>query len=221
MGNGSVAAPVGPAYDTWGAIVEKVTDHWKLLGLVVLASESLLVYWFSIAQDPLERVLAGFVFMATMAGLLFVVGSILKARPTPVGASKADPEQWNRGAEGSGADASSDVDWNRSGDLFWLGNDLMWATDVLLRGGKAKDIQLSLKQAVHHARQLGFENSEVDYLSGEASQAVERPESYWTRKSRDQLAQCTRRLANRIGDTAAFVQGNSFRGWADGADPHA
>jgi hypothetical protein len=37
-----------------------------------------------------------------------------------------------------------------TGNLYWLGHDLMWTADMLLRGGPAEQVLIGLDQALHH-----------------------------------------------------------------------
>lgn len=113
------------------------------------------------------------------------------------------------------------ADWGKSGDLFWLGNDLMWATDVLLRGGSAKEIALSLVQSCHHGRQLGFIDDQVGQaLSAAATEAAASSDKDWTAERRGAKARRIRDIANLIGGMAAASQPH-FEAWAPGVDPQS
>ena len=41
------------------------------------------------------------------------------------------------------------IRWENSGNLFWLGRDLMWTMDMLLRGAPAEQIRFGLGQSLH------------------------------------------------------------------------
>ena len=122
---------------------------------------------------------------------------------------------------GGQSSAGTGTDWAKPGDLFWLGNDLMWATDVLLRGGASKEIALSLVQSCHHARQLGFVDDEVGHaLAASAAEAAASSDEHWTLERRNEKARRIRDIANLIGGMAAAGQPH-FEPWAPGIDPDA
>ena len=50
-----------------------------------------------------------------------------------------------------------------SGNLFWLGHDLMWSADVLLRKGPSEQVLIGLDQARHHLIQLGLGDTPFEH----------------------------------------------------------
>jgi hypothetical protein len=50
----------------------------------------------------------------------------------------------------------STVHWEKSASLFWLGNDLEWTSQTVLRGAPKERILHGLKQCEHHSSELGF-----------------------------------------------------------------
>jgi hypothetical protein len=50
---------------------------------------------------------------------------------------------------------------NATGNLFWLGHDLMWTADVLLRGGTPEDARVGFDQALHHLGEVGLGDGPV------------------------------------------------------------
>ena len=45
---------------------------------------------------------------------------------------------------------------DKAGNLFWLGHDLMWTVDVIVRGAPKERIMHGLTQSLHHLRSLGI-----------------------------------------------------------------
>jgi hypothetical protein len=63
--------------------------------------------------------------------------------------------------------------WSKSGNLYWLGHDLMWIRDALLRGGNKAALMYGLAQANHHIRALGLEDSNGGKMLVQITQKVE------------------------------------------------
>jgi hypothetical protein len=101
------------------------------------------------------------------------------------------------------------IRWENSGNLFWLGRDLMWTLDVLLRGAPGDQIRHGLRQSLHHVRSMGFAKSpygariegQLEALAVRAEQTRE-----WTATDRDVLAKQLFSLTSRIGAMAAGNQ---------------
>jgi hypothetical protein len=53
----------------------------------------------------------------------------------------------------------SSVHWDKSASLFWLGNDLEWTSQTVLRGAPKDKILHGLRHCEYHSSQLGFGNS--------------------------------------------------------------
>jgi hypothetical protein len=48
-----------------------------------------------------------------------------------------------------------------TGNLYWLGHDLMWTADVLLRGGAPEHARIGLDQALHHLGEVGLGDTAI------------------------------------------------------------
>jgi len=91
------------------------------------------------------------------------------------------------------------VDWSKNGDLFWLGYDLLWTVDTLLRGGPALDITWGLNQALHHARSIGFQDAAITgSLSGLREAALDNCDDDWTARRRNDVASTRLDLEDRV-----------------------
>jgi hypothetical protein len=55
--------------------------------------------------------------------------------------------------------APSDAKWQNVANLFWLGSDLDWTVQTMLRGAPKERIVHGLRQANHHSSQVGLANT--------------------------------------------------------------
>jgi hypothetical protein len=105
-------------------------------------------------------------------------------------------------------------DWTRIGNIYWLGHDIMWTIDVILRNAPGSTITHGLRQSIHHLNQLGLSDSspgiQLKRLYENARQMLE---SEWTSELRNQYSVDLRRTSDQIGALAESQQ-QSFR-----ADP--
>jgi hypothetical protein len=62
---------------------------------------------------------------------------------------------------------SAKVDWTRVASLFWLGNDLMWIQNMMIRGASPKRVHEGIKGTMRYVRELGLsdETPAVKHLS--------------------------------------------------------
>jgi hypothetical protein len=92
-----------------------------------------------------------------------------------------------------------------TGSLYWLGHDLMWTADTLLRGGPREQVLIGLDQALHHLRQVGLSKTPVEadilHLHDRIRQPKELPPSL-----RDEYASQLGLIIDRIGATAEAAQ---------------
>lgn len=97
---------------------------------------------------------------------------------------------------------NSKIRWQNSGDLFWLGHDLTWAIDILLRGGTQEKIMVGLNQAHFHAKTMGFPESITQRIYHLKIEAESLPEEYWETKQRRFFADKIYDVINSIGKLA-------------------
>ncbi|WP_022962478.1 hypothetical protein [Halopseudomonas pelagia] len=96
-----------------------------------------------------------------------------------------------------------------TGSFFWLGHDLMWTADVLLREGPQKEISIGLTQARHHLVQVGLEGTPIDVELIALRELVQQSEELSLSPSvRDKYASQIGSIIDRIGITAEASQGN-------------
>lgn len=92
-----------------------------------------------------------------------------------------------------------------TGSLYWLGHDLMWTADTLLRGGPTEQVLIGLDQALHHLVQVGMGETSLERdirrLREWIRQSKELPSSL-----RDEYANQLGSVIDRIGVTAEEAQ---------------
>lgn len=94
-----------------------------------------------------------------------------------------------------------------TGSLYWLGHDLMWTADTLLRAGPREHVLIGLDQALHHLSQVGLGETPVEAeilrLQDRIRQSKELPPSL-----RDEYANQLGSIIDRIGAAAEAAQGD-------------
>jgi len=92
-----------------------------------------------------------------------------------------------------------------TGNLYWLGHDLMWTADTLLRNGPKESVLIGLVQARHHLEHVGlgenFLEREINMLHELIKQSGELSPSL-----RDEYASQLGSIIDRIGITAEAAQ---------------
>jgi len=121
----------------------------------------------------------------------------IEPSPGPKAVSVAQPEQAKKNT----------IKWRSSGNLFWLGHDLTWTIDTLLRGGPRDHIVHGLRQSLHHLRSLGLVDTPVEArlarLKAEAQNSLEKD---WTPPRRSEYTNELASLIRAIGDLAEANQ---------------
>jgi hypothetical protein len=96
---------------------------------------------------------------------------------------------------------------SNSGNLFWLGHDLMWTADVVLRGAPLDVVLHGVRQSLKHARAMGFEGSSVESRLRQLHDHVDGSDSSdWTAERRNQVASDINRVIATVGDVAVAGQ---------------
>ncbi len=102
-----------------------------------------------------------------------------------------------------------EVNFNNSGNLFWLGHDLMWVLHQILTGENSKPILRGLRVAIHQLRGLGLSRSEFETrlldLKSQANE-IEDKNIEWTESIRNGFYQTLKGLIDDIGASATKNQ---------------
>jgi hypothetical protein len=98
-------------------------------------------------------------------------------------------------------------EWTKTGNTYWLGHDIMWTIDVILRNAPGSTILYGLRQSVHHLNQLELADSssgiQLKRLYEKAKNVLE---SEWTAELRNQYSVDLRRISDQIGALAESQQ---------------
>ncbi|HBG74507.1 MAG: hypothetical protein A2X25_14410 [Chloroflexi bacterium GWB2_49_20] len=101
------------------------------------------------------------------------------------------------------------VKWSNSGNIFWVGHDLMWTIDVIIRGAPRENIVHGLRQSLHHIRSLGFVNTPIEIrLLKLIDNAEKSLQEDWTPTQRNTYAGEIGSILGYIGKLAESNQAN-------------
>jgi hypothetical protein len=116
----------------------------------------------------------------------------VRFRPASTERTAANAEAVNKGA---------------IGNLFWLGHDLMWTADMLLRQGPSAEVLIGLDQAIHHLARAGL--SVTPMASDlQALRTQIQADSALTTASRDEAAKLLGSVIDRLGAVLEAAQGD-------------
>lgn len=95
------------------------------------------------------------------------------------------------------------IKWGNSGNLFWIGHDLMWTIDVTVRGAPRDTIVHGLRQSLHHLRSLGFIGTPIESrlarLKNDAEKSLQQD---WTPSQCNSYAEELASMIGYIGELA-------------------
>lgn len=95
------------------------------------------------------------------------------------------------------------------GSFYWLGHDLMWTADVLLRKGPPEEVLVGLAQARHHLVQVGLEGTPIDDELLALGKLIQESDDLSVSPSvRDKYASQLGSIIDRIGMTTEASQGD-------------
>jgi hypothetical protein len=88
------------------------------------------------------------------------------------------------------APPTGEEDWSNAWDFFWLGHDLIWTINVVLRGAPGAVIRRGLHQSFLHLKELNLLNAEhiALRLGNLLREAMLRSEKNWTPEARNYTA---------------------------------
>jgi len=99
------------------------------------------------------------------------------------------------------------INWNKSGALYWLGHDLMWTIDALLRGGTRNIIIHGLKQSLLNLQQVELTGSPMESsLKRMINDAKNSHEKDWNQVRRNWATLQLSSIINSIGKLAVENQ---------------
>jgi len=124
-----------------------------------------------------------------------------------VAASPAVTDSTREGEEPVEAAPAAGIRWENSGNLFWVGYDLMSGIDFALRGAPRGKILHALRQSWWHVTCLGVSHPSIEgRLAQLNADAQKTPEWGWTQEKRDAYAKELYSIIGQLGDLAASNQ---------------
>lgn len=92
-----------------------------------------------------------------------------------------------------------------TGNLYWLGHDLMWTADTLLRQGPVEQVIIGLDQALHHLIHVGLRETPSE-LDLQALRAQIQSSRELSASIRDEYANKIGAIIDKIGATLEAAQ---------------
>ena len=89
------------------------------------------------------------------------------------------------------------------GNIYWLGHDVMWTIDVLLRNGSKDAIEHGIRQCLHHANEAGFPISKLNKLQEIVEDSLEME---LTTSKRQEIANELLKTSNQLGEPVGSRQ---------------
>lgn len=97
--------------------------------------------------------------------------------------------------------------WSNSGNVFWLGHDLMWTIDVIVRGAPRETIVHGLRQSLHHISSIGFMATPIESRLRSLLENADRTlQTDWTPAERNNYADEVGAIIGYIGKLAESNQ---------------
>ena len=97
-------------------------------------------------------------------------------------------------------------------NIFWVGHDLMWVYDAILRNAPGSSIVHGLKQSLHHIRELGLKDNPIEQkLAKMLQEAEETPDEDWHQTRRGYHAGEVLSIRDHLGGIINKQQ-RDFRG---------
>ena len=113
-------------------------------------------------------------------------------------------------ARGGGIDkqrVEATASWENTGNLFWLGHDLMWTMQMALRGAPKDTLAHGLKQSHYQLSHLNVKNDHaVQQLDSLRTQVNGLPEAALDRNWRNDFSGKIQAVISEVGSLAAANQ---------------
>lgn len=92
-----------------------------------------------------------------------------------------------------------------TGNLYWLGHDLMWTADTLLRRGPSEHVVIGIEQALHHLDHVGLGATPIEGKLRSLHEVVQTSEAL-SSSLRDEYASQIGSIIDQIGAAAEAAQ---------------
>jgi hypothetical protein len=121
------------------------------------------------------------------------------------GGARFDNRALQTDAPEKSAEPPGSLNKSATGSLYWLGHDLMWTADALLRQAPSENVLVGLDQAQHHLVQVGLGESQIAREILGLRELIE-PAKELSAPVRDAHASQLGSIIDRIGSAAEATQ---------------
>lgn len=133
----------------------------------------------------------------------------LRSAGIPYGQARMDSQDSPKPTQKTSAPPVGSLIPSATGSFYWLGHDLMWTADALLRKGPPEEVSVGLAQARHHLVQIGLEGTPIDVELRTLGELIQQSTDLSLSPSvRDTYASQLGSIIDRIGMTTEALQGN-------------
>jgi hypothetical protein len=98
------------------------------------------------------------------------------------------------------------IKWGNTGNLYWLGHDLMWTMQIALRGAPKADLLRGLRQSYYQLSHLGVTGNHEVTLKALLDQVEAMPESSLDRSWRNGFSGKVSSFIDEVGKLATKNQ---------------
>lgn len=105
----------------------------------------------------------------------------------------------------AGEKSASVAKWNNTGNVYWLGHDLIWTSQVALRAAPKSELLRGLRQAQYHLTHLGLAAEDVK-LTSIIDEVEKTDEAAMTVDWRKTFSAKVARFVSEVGTLAARNQ---------------
>ena len=106
--------------------------------------------------------------------------------------------------------SSSHLKKSAAGNIYWLGHDLMWTADTLLRNGPKENVLIGLAQAQHHLEHVGLGGTAFEHEVNNLQELIKQSEEL-SPSFRDACASRLGVIIDRVGIMAEEATQPSFQ----------
>jgi hypothetical protein len=179
--------------------------------------------------DVVTELVSSLVWPVTVFLLAILLRKQLTAALTRLSAAEVAGAKFRFGKAAAdfprGKDASSSVSQagllvSKTGSIYWLGHDIMWVVDALLRGAPVDYVRHGLVQVTHHVKEIGLANTRYAEVARALLEATSLGASVeLTVEVRNAYALQLSRLVDQIGAVVESAQAD-FQAGPEGDKVH-
>jgi len=135
-----------------------------------------------------------------------VEASFFEYGKSPVDVATPSRSQRVSRASGSRNEVLRGTRFDRAANVYWLGHDLPWTIDVLLRGADKSVVIYGIRQALHHLKAVGMGESAPAVWLERMLETLGQQPSGLDPDQRGQIAQNLRAVVELVGEQVVAHQ---------------